>query len=232
MAIIYNASLQTGIFPSRMKHADIVPLYKSGPRNISSNYRPISLLLTLSKILEKIVYTRIYNFLNIDQIYVSWYGFRNKHSCNDAVMELIGAIVKGWEKQESTIALFLDLSKAFNTLEHTVLYNRLEKYGIRGITLDWFKSYLTGRTLSVKIRVAASGSIEKSQNYEVTYSSLQGSCLGPLIFLIFSNDLHFVLENCNCILFADDTTVYKMHYSKKYLEWCLMENLIHLADWF
>ena len=232
LAIIYNTSLPTGVFLSRMKHADIVSLYKSGPRNISTNYRPISLLITLSKILEKIVYARIYNFLNLDQIYVSQYGFRNQHSCNDAVKELISAIVKRWEKQESTIALFLDLSKAFNTLEHTVLYNKLEKYGIRGIALDWFKSYLTGRMLSVKSRVAASGSIEKSQNYEVTYGSPQGSCLGPLIFLIFSNDLHFVLENCNCILLADDTTVYKTHYSKKYLESCLMEDLFHLADWF
>ena len=104
LAIIYNASLQMGVFPSRMKHAEIVPLSKSGPRNISSNYRPISLLLTLSKILEKIVYTQIYNFLNLDQIYVSQYGFRNKHSCNDAVTELISAIIKGWENMNRQLS--------------------------------------------------------------------------------------------------------------------------------
>ena len=215
---IFNNSLQTGLFPESMKHAEVVPLYKSGMRNLTTNYRPISLLLTISKLLEKIIYTRTYNFLNESVIYQSQYGFRKNHSCENAITELIGSIIKGWERNKSTIAIFLDLSKAFDTLEHTVLFQKLEKYGIRGNVLSWFKSYLDNRSLSVKCRTKDAGSSIISDNYMVEYRMPQGSCLGPLLFLIFCNDIHLLLEFCNCILFADDTNIYKTHHNPTYLE--------------
>ena len=174
--------------------------------------------MTISKILEKIVYTRIYEFLNIDQLYKSQYRFRSKHSCSDAILDLISCIVKGWEKMNIP---FIDLSKAFDTLEHAVLYKKLERYGIRGVVLDWFKSYLTNRTLSVKCMVAETGSVEYSDWFPVEFGSPQGSCLGPLIFLIFCNDHYRVLDWCHCILFADDTTIYKSHKSVNFLQCCL-----------
>ena len=130
------------------------------------------------------------------------------------------------------IAVFLDLSKAFDTLEHTALFQKLEKYGIRGNALCWFKSYLNNRTLSVKCRTKDSGSSSLSDKYMVEYGTPQGSCLGPLLFLIFCNDIHLVLEFCNCILFADDTTIYKTHCNPTYLEWIINEDLKLASDWF
>ena len=117
LTLIINRSLSKGVFPEAMKHAEVVPLHKGSQTNLPTNYRPISLLLTISKLLEKAVYSRIYSFLNIDQIYKSQYGFRSKHSCSDAILELTSNIVKGWERNEHTIALFIDFSK------HSILWN-------------------------------------------------------------------------------------------------------------
>ena len=229
---IFNNSIQSGIFPDSMKHAEVVPLYKSGMRNLTMNYRPISLLLTISKLLEKVLYTRTYNFLNESMIYQSQYGFRKHHSCEHAITELIGSIVLGCECKKSTIAVFLDLSKAFDTLEHMVLLQKLEKYGIRGNALCWYKSYLINRSLSVKCRTKETGISSLSDRYSVEYGSPQGSCLGPLLFLIFCNDIHLVLEFCNCILFTDDTTIYKTPCNLTFLEWCVNEDLKLVSDWF
>ena len=146
--------------------------------------------------------------------------------------ELVSSIIKGWETRKSTLAVYLDLSKAFDTLEHFVLFNKLERYGIRGNALDWFKSYLSDRTMAVKCKLKTSGEIEKSNRFKVTYGTPQGSCLGPLLFLIFSNDLHRVLENCHCILFPDDTTIYFTHENLQFLQWNVIHDLGRLADWF
>ena len=132
MTIITNKSISEGVFPDKMKLADVVPLHKSKNKDNTGNYRPISLLMTLSKILEKIIYKRTYQFLNTNgQIFNSQYGFRSNHSCENAVSELIGEIVKGFDQKKSTIAVFLDLSKAFDTLKHSILLEKLDRYGIR-----------------------------------------------------------------------------------------------------
>ena len=144
---IVNLSLATRVFPKKMKHADVVPLYKNKNRKEVTNYRPI-LLLTLSKIFKKVMYTRTYRFLNdTNQIFGSQYGFRTRHSCDNAIGELLGNIVKNQELGKYTIALFLDLSKAFDTLKHEILLSKLEIYGIRGLCLDSFKSYLSNRNM-------------------------------------------------------------------------------------
>ena len=109
---LYNNSLKTGLFPKSMIHAEVVPFYKSGTMNSTTNYRPISLLLTISKLLEKVMYNRTYEFLNKSQIYSSQYGFRKHHSCDNAISELIGSIVKGWERKELTAAIFLRMEIA------------------------------------------------------------------------------------------------------------------------
>ena len=233
LCIIFNKSLQSGIFPELMKKADISPLYKSKLENDTNNYRPISLLLTISKVLEKIVYKRTYSFMEKSgRIYHSQYGFRSQHSCENAVSELVSEITKGFQNGFYTAALFLDLSKAFDTLEHSVLLSKLEKYGIRGICLDWFKSYLSNRQIRVKCHVASSGKLEYSEYQTVNYGTPQGSCLGPLIFLLFTNDLYQHLKHCSSILFADDTTLYKVHRNLTYLRWCLQDDMNTLVDWF
>ena len=192
----------------------------------------ISISITISKLLEKIMYKRIYDFLDVNHaLYDSQYGFRKKHSCEHAISELLSNIVKGFEKKEFTISIFLDLSKAFDTLSHSVLYDKLERYGIRGVVLDWFKSYLCDRSMQAKCNVGGPEPL-LSKDYKVTYGTPQGSCLGPLLFLIFCNDLHYNLEFCACILFADDTTIYKSHKNLRYLEWMLNEDLKIVSDWF
>ena len=135
-----------GKFPESMKLADVSPLYKSKDQNECTNYRPTSLLLTISKLLEKIMYKRTYNFLEqTGQLYNSQYGFRTGHSCENAVSELLAEIIKGNQEGLYTVSMFLDLSKAFDTLEHEVLLKKLERYGIRGTANNWFRDYLTNR---------------------------------------------------------------------------------------
>ena len=230
---ILNLSLTTGIFPDKMKQADVFPLFKSKNMKEVTNYRPISLLITLSKILEKIMYTRTYNFLSeTNQIYDSQYGFRTKHSCDNAIGELLGNIVKSQELGKHTIALFLDLSKAFDTLKHDILLNKLEIYGIRGLCLNWFKSYLSDRKMRVKCKVDITGNVEYSKTYNVDYGTPQGSCLGPLLFLIFCNDINLHLDFMSVIQFADDTTLYLSNKNLKYLQWCVECDVRSIIDWF
>ena len=233
LEIIFNKSIEEGMFPSNMKKADIVPLYKSKDKQECSNYRPISLLITLSKLLEKVIYKRVYQFLEkTGQIYPSQYGFRTSHSCENEVCELLSTIIKGKEQGLYTISLFLDLSKAFDSLEHEMMLKKLESYGIHGNVLEWFKSYLTGRLIRTKCHISSSGQMEYSDYKPITYGTPQGSCLGPLLFLIFTNDLHKQLDHCSSILFADDTTLYKSHRNLRYLQWCVQDDMNRVMDYF
>ena len=232
LAKIFNLSIKQGKFPSLFKLADVIPLFKSGMKTEKNNYRPISLLVTMSKILEKIIYKRVYDFLNTtNQIYQSQYGFRTKHSCEHAVQELLGKILKGYENSQYTAAVFLDLSKAFDSLEHETLLRKLDIYGVRGIANNWFESYLCDRNIRVKCNTGTSLNTYSDYN-TVNYGVPQGSCLGPLLFLTFCNDLPLNLTFCNAILFADDTTLYKSNSNLRYLEWCICEELKQLSDWF
>ena len=230
---VINRSLEEGIFPNDMKRSDMIPLYKRKEKYLTTNYRPISLLLTLSKILEKVVYKRTVKFLDKNCIiYNSQYGFREKHSCIDAVMELTTEILKSKENNLHTASVFLDLSKAFDTLDPKILIKKLEKYGLRGVVRNWFESYLTNRQLQVKCEVAKETKKQYSNLYDGEYGTPQGSCLGPLLFLLFINDLYLNIEHCNAILFADDTTLYKSHRNVRYLKWCIEEDLKIISDWF
>ena len=214
-----------------MKSADVILLYKSKSKENPVNYRPISLLITISKLLEKIIYKRTYSFLeDTDQIYHSQYGFRSKYSCEQAVSELLGKIVKKKEIKKDTLAVFLDLSKAFNSLDHAIPGCRLERYGIHGLPLQWFDSYLSDHLLRAKC--STNEGMTYSNEFMIDFGTPQGSCLGPLLFLLFTNDLHLHLEHCKCILFADDTTLYISHGNKNYMEWCIQQDLITLQDWF
>ena len=232
LASLFNESMLSGIFPEQMKLAEVVPLYKSKERYLTSNYRPISLLITLLKILEKVIYKRTYQFLNqSNQFYNSQYGFRSHHSCEHAIAELVGNILKNKENGKTTISLFLDLSKAFDSLQHKTLLKKLEIYGIRGIALKWFTSYLENRMMSAKCRTVMSNS-ELSQVYKTDFGTPQGSCLGPLLFIIFCNDLNLHLTYLSCIQFADDTTLYGASTSVKLLQCEIEHDLKVITDWF
>ena len=209
---VFNKSLMTGEFPTVMKLSEVIPLYKCKEHFLETNYRPISLLTTMSKVLEKIVYQRVYNFLqDTHQIYDNQFGFRANHSCEHAIGQVVSSLVKNNENRKYSCCVLLDLSKAFDTIEHTILLNKLDLYGIRGNVLSWFKSYLTGRKLRVKCRTISNMKETTSKEYPVEYGTPQGSCLGPLIFLIFVNDLHLHLQFSESVQFADDTTLLFSH---------------------
>ena len=230
---IFNQSLSQGTFPDDMKLADVLPLFKGGNHSLLNNYRPISLLPTISKLLEKIMYNRTYEFLDEHNIFFkSQYGFRKKHSCEHAITELIGEICKGLESNKHTLSIFIDLSKAFDTISHDILFQKLDRYGIRGIALNWYKSYLNHRKLRAKCKTATSENFVYSDEFDLEIGTPQGSCLGPLIFLIFCNDLYLNLELCSGILFADDTTIYKSHSNIKFLKWCVISDMETIIDWF
>ena len=229
---LFNLSMSNGVFPEQMKLAEVVPLYKSKERFLTSNYRPISLLITISKILEKVVHKRTYEFLNKhNQFYNSQYGFRSHHSCENAIAELVGNILKNKENGKITISLFLDLLKAFDSLQHETLLKKLEIYGIRGVALEWFSSYLKDRSMRAKCTTGLSNS-ELSQTYKTDFGTPQGSCLGPSLFIIFCNDLNIHLTYLSCIQFADDTILYRSSKSLRLLQCEIEHDLAIITDWF
>ena len=229
---IFNLPMLEGKFPDQMKLAEVVPLHKSKETYLLNNYRPISLLITISKLLEKVIYARTYSFLQTTgQFYESQYGFRKGHSCEYAISELTSAILKNKETNRYTVSLFLDLSKAFDSLKHSTLLKKMELYGVRGVALNWYTSYLSSRQLRAKC-TSSSGNSEVSQKYPVTYGTPQGSCLGPLLFLLFCNDLRLHLTYLSCVQFADNTTLYTNGKTIRLLECEINHDLETISDWF
>ena len=139
---IINSSLSTGIFPNALKIANILPLFKSGKSSLFSNYRPISLLTSVSKVFEKVFYIRLYQFLmKYNILYIFQFGFRRNHSTSLALLVLLDKIINSLENNEFAIGVFLDFSKAFDTVNHDILLQKLNFYGVRGIPLQWINSY-------------------------------------------------------------------------------------------
>ena len=232
LVIIFNQSIHQGIFPEQMKLAEVVPLYKGKEHDIVINYRPISLLMTISKVLEKLVYQRLQSFLELHgTLFDSQYGFRARRSCEQAILEMIGNMLQMRNKGLYNTGTFLDLSKAFDTLNHTVLTQKMETYGIRGVTNDWFKSYLHNRQIVAKVTTNVN-STTYSEPYQITYGTAQGSCLGPLLFILFCNDIKLLPLYGKLILFADDTTLLNSHQNKNFLRYSTEHDLEILMNWF
>ena len=226
---IFNHSIMEGKFPTRMKLAEVIPLYKGKSMDQVVNYRPISLLITLSKLLEKIIYQRIYKYLEDKSIlYSSQYGFHNKRSCEQAICELTGYILQSKNRSEHSASVYLDLSKAVDTLDHNILLQKLDRYGIRRVAREWIEDYLWNRSLVAKITTCLN-KITKSEAFNITCGAAQGSCFGPLLFIIFVNDIHLLPLYSKVILFADDTTIFNSHKTKHYM---IDTDLQLLQSWF
>lgn len=199
---IFNLSLQTGTFPSSYKTSVISPIFKSGDKKSKENYRPISLLTHLSKLLEKCIKTRLTNFMNKHNILSNGqFGFREGLSTENAIYSLTGEIYDALDKTQNPLVVLLDLAKAFDTVDHSLLLHKLEMYGVRGNCLSLIKSYLTDRTQTVKI----GQSISKERT--IKYGVPQGTVLGPLLFIIYINDICNLPIKGKIIIYADDTAI-------------------------
>jgi hypothetical protein len=227
ISILVNKSICEGVVPDSLKIAKVIPIYKNKDKSDFANYRPISLLTSLSKILEKVVHKRTYAFLNSTNIFhASQYGFRSGRSTVNAITEFMKNVLTSLENKESVISVFLDLSKAFDTINHDILLKKLERYGIRGQPLNWFRSYLSNRQQYVHYGNS------NSDKQTLVCGVPQGSVLGPLLFIIYTNDLSASLMKTKSILFADDTTIYASNKDLSKLYADVNADLVYLNDWF
>ena len=214
------------MFSICFKISKVIPVYKKGSPLEVSNYRPISLLSNIEKIIEKIMYSRLESFLNKNNIlFDRQFDFRKGFSTSHALLSITERIMLALDKGQFACGVFLDLQKAFDTVDHKILCNKLLHYGVRGVANHWFESYLTGRQQFVSV------SDHNSQLKDILHGVPQGSVLGPLLFLLYINDLNNALTYSHVYLFADDTHILHINNSIDSLCKKLNIDLKLLCNW-
>ena len=224
---IYNLSLEKGVFPEQLKTSKVIPIFKSGSPLDVNNYRDIAIINSFSKIFEKLTCRRLLTFLySYDFFDENQFGFLKDRSTNHAIVKMINFISNSINRGEHVVGIFLDAMKAFNSVNHEILFYKLENAGIRGVALDWFKSYLTGRKQKVKVG-------EFWSNLEnINISVLQGSILGVILFVIFINDLSRATDIALAVLFADDDSSFTAHQDLNELNRITNLELSKISKWF
>ena len=227
LSMCINLSLNTGVFPNQLKTSKVIPIFKGGDRNSVDNYRPISLISSLSKVMEKIVYTRMIHFADQNGIISkNQFGFVKNCSTEQAILNLTQTISNNIDAKLLTLGVFLDISKAFDSINHELLLKKLYCYGMRGTIYNWLESYLANRNQYISLNSATSSLLY------VQYGVPQGSILGPLLFLLFINDLVHVSKLLKCILYADDTTLLISGHDIKEMTSILNQELTAIQNWF
>ena len=223
---ICNLSFSTGVFPCELKIANVVPIFKTNDEIIFSNYRPVSVLPVLSKLIERLMYNRLIQYINENKLlYKYQFGFQTGKSTHMTLIVLLDKISEALERGECVIGVFLDFSKAFDTVDHSILLKKMHKYGIQGLALRWFEDYLYNRKQYVTYNSYKS-------NYELIKCGVpQGSILGPLLFLLYINDLSSVSEACFSILFADDTNMFITGHNVNEMCNQLNADLFRVQEW-
>lgn len=202
LTLIINQSFSSGIFPDTLKNAKVIPLFKQNDSTLMQNYRPISLLPSISKVIERIIHNQLTTYFNdLSLFYKSQYGFRTGHSTELAALELINRNLEQMDNNNIPLNIYIDLSKAFDTLDHEILLYKLNYYGLRDNELNLFKSYLTNRKQLVDFDGC------KSEYLAISTGVPQGSILGPLLFIIYMNDFNTASSLFHPIIYADDSTL-------------------------
>lgn len=228
---IINQMFQYGKYPQALKEAWVKPIHKKGEKNNFDNYRPISLLSNVNKIFERIIFDRVMQFFEKKKILVEQQcGFRKGKSTIDALYRVLNSVIKSLNKNQITATLFLDLTKAFDTVNHNILLQKMERYGIRGITSKLFQSYLTGR-IQRTIGKGKNGKQTISNALQVERGVPQGSILGPLLYIIYANDLIKVTSN-DTVMYADDVSVICVGSTPDECKSGVEKDLENLEKWF
>ena len=226
LTYIINLSLSTGTFPSAWKEAKVIPLHKGGDLDNTNNYRPISILPVVSKIIERAVHNHVYSYLSAHNILNEHQsGFRPKHSTETALVDMVDDWLTNINSGKMTGVAFIDLRKAFDTVNHGILIDKLRLIGASSITLKWFRSYLSGRMQSVTFKDTISSKLP------VNIGVPQGSILGPLLFLIFINDMSKVIKHGKISMYADDTTLYVNDNDVNVISKKLTEDIHEITAW-
>ena len=221
-----NLSFEQGIVPDQIKIARVIPVFKHDDESNITNYRPISILPAFSKIFERIISNRMLTYIEKHNILIEQqYGFRKGRSTSLALIDLYDKVTSAIDSRKFTIGLFIDLSKAFDTVDHDILFSKLEYYGFRGLILKWLKSYLSNRTQFVDYNG------QFSETRHIICGVPQGSILGPLLFLIYINDLANVSNVLEFILFADDTNIFYSHKNIDHLARVFNLELNNISVW-
>ena len=224
---IFNHSITNGVFPDLLKIARVTPIFKKGDKHEISNYRPISVLSLINKLFEKIIHKRLYKYpTKCNIIYQYQFGFREGHSTVQALTEITDRIKNAIDNKMLTCGIMIDLTKAFDTVNHNILLKKLYNYGLRGNVYKLFKSYLTNRKQYVKIKN------ENSDLKSISCGVPQGSVLGPLLFIIYINDLAYNCKEGIFRIFADDTGIFCHSHDLNSLIVKAKIVLKHIMEWF